>query len=162
MGSLRVSVFVLAAFAALCAQGARAQTPPAAAAPQVNPGLINNQNQQNREQLEQRNDLPQGPAVLAAPRGQSAVGAPGGPTFILRGVKIDKSQFLSQAELDAITSRYIGTKVDISGVQRMVKEINDLYAQRGIITAAAYLPPQKLKGGIVEVKIVEEIGRAHV
>jgi len=149
------SALVIAACAALYWQGARAQTPPAASAAQVNPGLINNQNQQNREQIEQRNILPQGSPVLAPPPGQGNVVAPGGPTFILRGVKLDRSQFLSPSELDAITSRYVGTRVDISGVQRMVKEINDLYAQRGIVTAAAYLPPQKLKSGIVAIKIVE-------
>ena len=125
------SALVIAACAALYWQGARAQTVPTASAAQVNPGLINNQNQQNREQLEQRNNLPQGPAVLEPPRGQSNVVAPGGPTFILRGVEIEKSQFLSRQELDAITARYVGTRVDISGVQRMVKEINDLYARKG-------------------------------
>jgi hemolysin activation/secretion protein len=147
----------------LGASSARAQTPPAALAPQVNPGLINNQNQQIREQLEQRNTLPQGPAVLQGPRGESNVVSPGGPTFVLRGVVVDKSKFLSPAELDAITAKYVGTRVDISGVQRMVKEINDLYAQRGIVTGAAYLPPQKLKSGIVEVKIVEgRLGKLSV
>ncbi len=45
----------------------------------------------------------------------------------------------------------------------MVKEINDLYAARGIVTAAAYLPPQKLKDGIVTIKIVEgRLGRIKI
>jgi hemolysin activation/secretion protein len=154
---------IAAACIALGSARAYAQTPPAASAPQVNPGLINNQNQQNREQIEQRNNLPQGPAVVEPPRGQSNVVAPGGPTFLLRGVTVEKSQFLSRQELDAITARYVGTRVDISGVQRMVKEINDLYARKGIVTGAAYLPPQKLKSGIVQVKIVEgRLGKATV
>lgn len=151
----RAWLTILAAGAAFASGEARGQTPPAVSAPQINPGLISNQDQQNRQQLEQRNALPQGPAVLAPPPSPSNVVAPGGPTFVLRGVKIDPSQFLSAQELDAITSKYVGTKVDISGVQRMIKEINDLYSQRGIVTAAAYLPPQKLKDGIVVVKIVE-------
>jgi hemolysin activation/secretion protein len=146
----------LLAFAAGVAAGsltAQAQTPPPAIAP--NPGLITNQNQQNQQQLEQRNALPQLPAVLAPRSAQGNVAVSGGPTFILRGVVLDKSQFLSRQELDAITARYVGTRVDISGVQRMVKEVNDLYAQKGIVTAAAYLPPQKLNKGIVQIKIVE-------
>lgn len=152
----------LALFAglALFPAAARAQTPPPSS---VNPGAISNQNQQNREQIEQQNALPQGPAVLAPPAYQSPVGAPGGPAFVLRGVHVDKSQFLSKDEIDAITKKYIGTRVDISGVQKMVKEINDLYAARGIVTAAAYLPPQKLQDGVVTVKIVEgRLGRIKV
>jgi hemolysin activation/secretion protein len=160
-GAARSAAFLaFVASAALFSSIASGQTPPPAS---VNPGAISNQNQQNREQLEQQNALPQGPAVLAPPAYQSPVGAPGGPTFVLRGVTVDSSQFLSRQEIDAITRKYVGTRVDISGVQRMVKEINDLYAARGIVTAAAYLPPQKLKDGIVTVKIVEgRLGRIKV
>lgn len=144
--------------AAMAPLSVAAQTPPP-----PNPGLISNQNQQNREQLEQRNALPQGPAVVAPPPYQSAVGPAGGPTFVLRGVNVEASHFLSKREIDAITGQYIGKRVDISAVQRMVKEINDLYAARGIVTAAAYLPPQKLKDGIVTIKIVEgRLGRLKV
>jgi hemolysin activation/secretion protein len=145
-------LFAFAAGVALLPLSAGAQTAPP---PQVNPGLISNQEQQNRRQLEQQNALPQGPAVLAPPAYQSPVGAPGGPTFVLRAVKVDASHFLSKPEIGAITAKYVGKRVDISGVQKMVKEINDLYAARGIVTAAAYLPPQKLKNGVVVVKIVE-------
>ncbi len=45
--------------------------------------------------------------------------------------------------------------VDLSTIQRMVKEINDLFAQRNLATAAAFLPAQKLNSGIVHVQIVE-------
>ncbi|WP_158816266.1 ShlB/FhaC/HecB family hemolysin secretion/activation protein [Methylocapsa sp. S129] len=154
-------VLPVAAGMAMCSLSARAQTPALALVP--NPGLINNQNQQNQQQLEQKNALPQVPAVLAPPSAQGNVVIPGGPTFVLRGVVLDKSQFLSQQELDAITAKYVGTRVDIAGIQRMLKEINDLYAQKGIVTAAAYLPPQKLKSGIVQIKIVEgRLGKIKV
>jgi hemolysin activation/secretion protein len=149
--------------ATIAAPASLAQAQTAAPPPVPNPGLINNQNQQNREQIEQRNVLPQAPAVLAPASRPSNVVIPGGPTFILRGVVLDKSHFLSPAELDAVTAKYVGTRVDLAGVQRMVKEINDLYAQKGIVTAAAFLPPQKLKGGVVKVSLVEgRLGKIKV
>jgi len=140
---------------ALAPLAARAQTAPAATAPQINPGLINNQNRQNREQLEQQNKLPQVPGVVAPPAPAPKITVPGGPKFKLLVVTLDDSHFLTRQELDAITAKYIGTEVDISRVQKMVQEINDLYAAKGIVTAAAYLPPQDVKNGTVQVKIVE-------
>jgi hemolysin activation/secretion protein len=133
----------------------QAQTPPPTVAPQVNPGLVTNQNERNRQQIEQQNALPQGPAVVTAPRAPTQIGKPGGPTFVVRDIVFDTSQFIAPQELDAIKARYVGTRVDITGLQRMVKEINDIYAAKGIVTAAAYLPPQKLQGGIVRIKFVE-------
>jgi hemolysin activation/secretion protein len=139
-----------AAGLALVASPAVAQVLP----PSANPALVNNQTQRNEQQLQQKTDLPQGPSVVTAP-GQFAVSPPGGPTFVLRGVVVGESHFLSKADIDAITSKYVGTKVDISAIQRMVKEINDLFTARGLTTAAAFLPPQKLKDGVVRVQIVE-------
>jgi hemolysin activation/secretion protein len=139
-----------AAGLALVASPAVAQVLP----PSANPALVNNQTQRNEQQLQQKTDLPQGPSVVTAP-GQFAVSPPGGPTFVLRGVVVGESHFLSKADIDAITSKYVGTKVDISAIQRMVKEINDLFTARGVTTAAAFLPPQKLKDGVVRVQIVE-------
>ncbi len=148
-------MWIAGAMACAVASQANAQSVPASAAPQTNPALISDQNQQIREQIERQTALPQTPPVVSGPPSQFAVSAPGGPSFILRDVTVDDSRFISRDEINAIVKKYIGQRVDISAIQRMVKEINDLFGDRKITTAAAFLPPQKLKDGIVHVKIVE-------
>jgi hemolysin activation/secretion protein len=65
------------------------------------------------------------------------------------------SAFLSQAELDAITAKYLGRKVDFSEISALVRDVNDLYAKKGVVTAGAILPPQNLSSGNLTVKLVE-------
>ena len=161
----------LRAFAALLAAAylfgtsqASAQALPPQVAPQIDPGLINRQNQRNENQiLEQARPPNLGPAVLTGPTKPSAIAAPGGPTFVLKAVSFDPSAFITRQDLDAIAAPYIGRRVDIATVQRIVKAVNDIYAERKIATAAAYLPPQDLKSGVLRVGIVEgKLGKVDV
>lgn len=160
MSGVRVPRFLRVGLAALIATGCcplslLAQTPPIA--PQVNPGIVTNQNRQNQQQIQQQTDQTlEGPAVVAPKAPTVAIPPSGGQTFLLKNVVFDASTFLSKDELDAIARPYIGTKVDISQIQRIVKAVNDLFAEKGIVTASAYLPPQDLKKtGELRIAIVE-------
>ncbi|HEX4740089.1 MAG TPA: ShlB/FhaC/HecB family hemolysin secretion/activation protein [Caulobacteraceae bacterium] len=149
----------LASLAAACVLGGAgavfAQAAPPVA-PQVNPGLINQQNQRNQRQIEQQ-AAPTSPTQLVIPPGRTipAAPAPGGPTVVVKRVVFDKSKFLSKAELDALAAQYIGTRVDISQIQKLVKSVNDLYAAKGVATGNAYLPPQNLDNGVLHIGLVE-------
>lgn len=67
----------------------------------------------------------------------------------------DVSEILSETEIAAITAKYEGRSVDIQDLYHMLNELNDLYIQKGFITAKAILPPQKVTNGIIHVKLVE-------
>ena len=132
------------------------QAVPTAIQPQVNPGIISNENRRNEQQIrEQSEETLQGPAVVPTPVPQTQVAPAGGPTFLLRSVTFDTSAFLTKDQLDAAVAPYIGKTVDISSIQRIVKAVNDLYAAKGIVTAAATLPPQDLKTGVLHVALTE-------
>jgi hemolysin activation/secretion protein len=97
-----------------------------------------------------------GEPVVTAPAAQAALPAPGGPTVLLRSVDFEPaSAFLSKAELDAITARYIGRQVDFAAISTLVRDVNDLYAEKGVVTASALLPPQPLSDGNLRVDLVE-------
>lgn len=100
--------------------------------------------------------VPEGEPVVSGDAVRADLPPPGGPTVQLRSVVFDPpSAFLSQAELDAIVAHYLGRMVDFSEISRLVRDVNDLYAEKGVVTAAALLPPQQLSDGVLQVNLVE-------
>jgi hemolysin activation/secretion protein len=126
-------------------------------APQVNPGVIQNDIDRQRQQLEQQSQPPklQGPGVVGGEREKASPLKPGGPKFRLRKVAFDSSKFITPEELDEITRIYIGQDVDIATLQQIVADINAVYAERGIVTGIATLPEQDANGGVVHIKLTE-------
>jgi len=97
-----------------------------------------------------------GPGVLVDAMGRAELPPPGGPTVLVRSVVFaPSSAFLSTAELDAIRARYVGRRLDFRGISMLLREVNDLYAEKGVVTAAAVLQPQDLDSGTLTVTLVE-------
>ena len=88
----------------------------------------------------------------------------GGATVLLKSVTIGPpSAFLTEAELAPIAAKYRGTLVDFSQISELVRDVNDLYAEKGIVTAAAILPPQNLSAGNLQIRLVEgQLGNVAV
>ena len=132
--------------AACCNAPSRAQVPA------INPGVIQNDVDRQRRQLERQSAPPKltGPAVIGGEREKSQLLKPGGPKFRLRKVEFDASKFITPAELDEIAKKYVGKNVDIAALLQLVADINAIYTERGIVTGIATLPEQDAKGGMVE------------
>lgn len=97
-----------------------------------------------------------GPGVIADAPGTAELPPPGGPTVVLREITFTPSSaFLSAAELEAIRARYQGRRVDFRGLSMLVAEVNALYAEKGVVTAAALLQPQDILSGTLTVTLVE-------
>lgn len=109
------------------------------------------------DELDRDADVRQtGDNVLADPLARRELPPAGGPTVLLqRVVFAPASAFLSAGELDEIAARYTGNSVDFRQISALVRDVNDLYAEKGVVTAAAILPPQDLAGGVLEVRLVE-------
>lgn len=114
--------------------------------------------QQNEERARElaASQAASGTPVVTEPVVRAELPPPGGTKFLLKSVVFEPpSEFLSAAELDAIVDRYIGKTLDFSGVSSLVRDVNDLYAEKGVVTAGAVLPPQRLADGTLEVRLVE-------
>ena len=122
-----------------------------------NPGLIQNEIDRQRERIEQQQQVPkqQGPSVIGPQRAPAVKISGGGQTFVLRKVIFDSSKFITPEELQAVATKYVGKRVDIAALQNLVADVNLIYAQRGIVTAIATLPPQTADKGVVKVKLTE-------
>ncbi|HZL58072.1 MAG TPA: ShlB/FhaC/HecB family hemolysin secretion/activation protein [Stellaceae bacterium] len=138
---------------------------PGANNPQINPGAIGNEQLRQQRQLEQQQNsplVPQGPAVVGPERTSPEL-RPGGPAFLLKTVTFDPSAFLSPEELQTIAAPYIGHDATFETLQLIIKEVNALYDKRGIITASAVLPPQKVADGVVHIGLVEgKLGKVEM
>ncbi len=120
-----------------------------------------------RQRLEiERQTAPQrqrGPGVVAPPAGPRLEFPAGGASVVLTKIEFGESRFLSAAELDAIRARYVGRRVDLAAIGQIVQAVNDLYAEKGQITASAVLPPQKLDRGVLKIRLVEgRVGKISI
>lgn len=97
-----------------------------------------------------------GPGIVTDPLNRRDLPPAGGPTLQLASVTFSPSSaFLSEAELDTIKARYVGRTVDFASLSELVRDVNDLYAEKGVVTAAAILGPQDLDGGNLVISLVE-------
>ncbi len=145
-----------------CASGAVAQ---AQIPPQLNPAVINRQNQQTIQQLQQLREIPPltGPTVTAPNQPAVPKVAPGGPTFVLKQVVFPSSALLSAEELQALAAPLIGQKVDLATLYGLVAQINARYEAKGFPNASAVLPPQHVADGIIHIELIEgRLGKVSV
>ena len=76
-------------------------------------------------------------------------------TFTLTKVETDPSEVLTEAELQKITEPYVGKTVSLADLYAITGAINNLYNDKGYMVCKAYLPPQRIHGGVVQVKLLE-------
>jgi len=76
-------------------------------------------------------------------------------TFTLNSVQVDPSVVLTEEEIQSVTAPYIGKPVSLSDLYAITGAINKLYADKGYLVCRAYLPPQRIHAGAVQIKLVE-------
>ena len=76
-------------------------------------------------------------------------------SFTLTKIQTDPSEVLTEAELQKITEPYIGKTVSLADLYAVTGAINNLYNDKGYMVCKAYLPPQRIHGGVVQIKLLE-------
>lgn len=75
--------------------------------------------------------------------------------FTLAGIRFSDSVFLDEEYLRSVASDYVDRPVTFSRLNVMLDRINSRYRERGLITAAAYIPPQTIEDDILQVELLE-------
>lgn len=57
--------------------------------------------------------------------------------------------------VDGVTKPYLNRCLNLSAINQLIKEISDLYLSRGYITTRAFIQPQRLKQGTLDVLVIE-------
>ena len=75
--------------------------------------------------------------------------------FQLQKINFDDSEILTAEELDNIAKDYVGNSVTLQNLYEIVEKINLLYQEKGFLTCRAFLPPQTIHAGEVQIRLVE-------
>ena len=75
--------------------------------------------------------------------------------FQLQKINFDSSEILTEDELNNISQDYIGKSVTLQSLYEIVEKVNALYNEKGFLTCRAFLPPQTIHAGEVQIRLVE-------
>lgn len=81
--------------------------------------------------------------------------APGGVTVTLSEIVITGNQFVATPKLLALLGDVQGKALDMRGLAELVNAITKYYRASGYIFAQAYMPPQDLGAGKLQINVIE-------
>ncbi len=97
-----------------------------------------------------------------APEPKPALGAPG-LKVVVSGFRISGNTIYPENVLLEQVTEFIGKEQTIDGLNDAATKVRAYYRERGYFLAQAYLPQQEIKGGIVEIAVIEaRIGKVAV
>jgi len=132
--------------------------------PERRPDVLLEQQRKAEEEKKKREEITQPkappeidkPARPRAPRGEGARVKV--TEFRLSGHTVFKT-----AELLKVVAPAIGKELTVRELAEVADKIAEYYAGKGYILAQAYLPPQQIRGGVIEVAILEgNIGKINI
>lgn len=93
--------------------------------------------------------------ALTEVENEQKAATPPGPSFVLNAVNITGTTIFNTQNLSPIWQPYLGKKVNFRDLNDIVKLISRVYEDLGYLTTKVYLPPQDIKNGQVEIRVLE-------
>jgi len=98
------------------------------------------------------------PGAARAPQAATPAAAIVPRVFLFEGNRI-----ITTRELNAVVAPWIGARLDMPGLNRILEDIRNAYRQRGYVLATPFLPEQQVDGGVVRIGILEGmVGRVRI
>lgn len=81
----------------------------------------------------------------------------------VNSIEVSPSEILTKEEINSVIGQYVGRNVFISDIQAAIDGLNRIYAEKGFVTARAYLPEQTVSNGNIKIELIESrIGQVTV
>lgn len=81
----------------------------------------------------------------------------------INSIQVSPSEILTKEDINKVISPLIGKNVYISDLKAAVEQINRMYAEKGFVTARAFLPEQTVQNGNVRIELIEsKVGNVTV
>ncbi len=106
-----------------------------------------------RQRIEEKKSTPQIEKATPAP---AVVPGPS-EKVLVKTIQVSGVTLISEKEIRAITQPSENKELDIKEMYQVADRITDLYRRKSYITSRAYLPPQKIEMGILEIRVQEGV-----
>ncbi len=73
----------------------------------------------------------------------------------VNSIEVSPSEILTREEINNVIGQYVGKNVFMSDIQAAINALNNLYAEKGFVTARAYLPEQTVSNGNIRIELIE-------
>ena len=73
----------------------------------------------------------------------------------INSIEVSPSEILTKEEINSIIGQYVGKNVFMSDIQNAINALNNVYAEKGYVTARAYLPEQTVSNGNIRIELIE-------
>ena len=75
--------------------------------------------------------------------------------IFIKKINVKGVTLLLEREINEIILSFENKELTLRQMQEVADRITDAYRQKGYVTSRAYLPPQKIKEGVLEIKVIE-------
>lgn len=110
---------------------------------------------------EMRRDQPMAPAMPPTPEAMADTPSKVEPvakpvaTVMVMGFRLKGLTSFSEAEAQGLLQPYIGQTMTVDAMHRAAEKLEKWLRSQGLFAARAYIPPQELKDGIIEIQVIE-------
>jgi hemolysin activation/secretion protein len=73
----------------------------------------------------------------------------------VKKINVTRVTLLSESEISKIIAPFENRELTLADMRKVTDLITDAYRAKGYVTSRAYLPPQKIKDGVLEIMAVE-------
>jgi len=135
-----------------------------AAQAQVTPDILLEQQRKAEEQEQRQEQITQPPAPSPiTPPAPPQRPSDGAATALVKTITITGNTVIPASELEALVASAIGRTLTFAQLTDVADLISKQYTSKGYILARAYLPPQEISSGVVEIAVLEgQVNAIHL
>lgn len=113
--------------------------------------------QEKEMELREKIEAPKKPAEVKKELPSTPLAPEGKQKAYVSKINVAGTTLISAQKIKDIIAPFQNRELTLRDLQKVADLITDAYRQKGYITSRAYLPPQKIEQGILEIRVVEGI-----
>ena len=123
---------------------------------QVQPGTLLEQQRQAEEERKKQEQLtqPRAPAQIKKPA-KPRPPKDGGKKVAVARFKFSGNTVVTTTELEEAVADAVGKELTVAQLNEVVAKVSEVYVGKGYILVRAFLPPQEIREGVVEIAVLE-------